>query len=301
LTHGGSQIARAIYVKIFMVKNMRVAERLMEKIYKAVNEIEIKNVGVAFSGGIDSSLLVKVCKDVGKKITLLTVGFSSQRDINISNRISKALDLSIFHRVIPLKELDHSLKIVLSKIEFDRITRLENCVCFYQVFKLASEHGVGTVLSANGMDELFCGYDVYRRHFTTSQIEMIDLMSSLVKVAIKDKEEIDKLGDLFSIEYLCPFLSDSFVDFAMKIPMQLKIKSEEDNVRKHILREIALNVGVPRSAALRPKKAFQYSSGIHRAIRKLAKNKGFTRLKAKNVGYSSEIEAYTENLKKEHK
>jgi len=89
-----------------MVKNMRMAERLREKIYKAVNEVETKNVGVAFSGGIDSSLLAKVYKDIGKKITLLTVSFSSQRDIDISNRISKALDLSVVYRVIPFEELD---------------------------------------------------------------------------------------------------------------------------------------------------------------------------------------------------
>jgi asparagine synthetase B (glutamine-hydrolysing) len=151
------------------------------------------------------------------------------------------------------------------------------------------------------MDELFCGYDVYKRHFTASQSAMIDLMSTLVKVAKKDKEEIDKLGVLFGIKYLCPFLSDSFIDFAMKIPTILKIKSDEDSLRKHVLREVALKVDVPRSAALRPKKAFQYSSGIHRAIRKLAKSKGFTRMKAKNSGYSSEIEAYIENLKKERK
>ena len=278
-----------------------MAERLREKIYESINGIGAKDIGVAFSGGIDSSLLAKVCKDSGKKIVLLTVSFSNQRDIKIANQISTALDLSIFHRMISLKELDHSLKIVLSIIEFDRISHLENCVCFYHVFELASECSVGTVLSANGMDELFCGYDVYRRQFTTNQGAMMDLMSNLVKVAKKDKEAIDKLGFLFGIEYLCPFLSDSFIDFVTKIPIQLKIKSEEDDVRKHVLREVALKVGVPRSAAFRPKKAFQYSSGIHRAIRKLAKSKGFTRMKAKNEGYSSEIEAYTENLKKEYK
>ncbi len=275
-----------------------MAERLSEKIYEAVNGVGAEDVGIAFSGGIDSSLLAKVCKDIGKKITLLTVGFSDERDIKISNRISTTLELSMLHNVIPLEELNRSLNIVLSIIEFDRIALLENCVCFYHVFKLASEHGVGTVLSANGMDELFCGYDVYRRHFTKNQGEMIDLMSTLVKVAKEDKEAIDKLSTLFGIEYLCPFLSDIFVDFAMKIPIQLKIKGDGDNVRKHVLREVALKVGVPRSAALRPKKAFQYSSGIHRAIRRLAKSRGFTRMKSKNTGYSSEIEAYIEHLKR---
>jgi asparagine synthase (glutamine-hydrolysing) len=148
------------------------------------------------------------------------------------------------------------------------------------------------------LDELFCGYDVYRRNFTTHEGLMRDLMKTLSEIAKKDKEEMDKLSALFGIKFLCPFLSPSFMEFAMEIPLQLKIKNEDDKMRKHVLREIALEVGVPKISALRPKKAFQYSSGIHRAIRMMAKSKGFTRMKAKNAGYRSEMEAYIENLRR---
>ena len=276
---------------------MRIVERLRERIYEAVNVVRAEEVGVAFSGGIDSSLLAKICKDSGKKTTLLTVSFADQREITISNQISKRMELQIVQEVVSLEDLNQNLKKVLSIIEYERIAHLENCVCFYHVFKLASEHGVNIVLSANGMDELFCGYHRYREYFTVSKESLSDLMSNLVQVAKKDKEEIEKIGDLFGIRYLCPFLSENFIDFARKIPMSLKIKNDDDDLRKHVLREVALNVGVPRSAAMRPKKAFQYSSGMHRSIIKLAKSQGFTKMKAKHAGYHSEMEAYIENLK----
>jgi len=71
------------------MEDIQVAERLKEKIYEAVKDVEAKTIGIAFSGGVDSSLLAKACKDIGKNVTLLTIGFSSRRDIEISNEVSK--------------------------------------------------------------------------------------------------------------------------------------------------------------------------------------------------------------------
>jgi asparagine synthase (glutamine-hydrolysing) len=270
-------------------------ERLREKIFDTLHEIDETNIGIAFSGGIDSSLLAKASKEVGKKIKLLTVSFSDTKDIMISTEVSRSLDLEVYDNVASLVELENALKIVLSTVEFDRLPSFEICLCFYFVFQLATRHGIHTVLSANGLDELFCGYHVYTSSFVDNNA-IVYLMNDLVETARKDKFETDKLSKLFGIRYLCPFLSESFVDFAMKIPVQFKITSTHDKLRKQILREVALSVGLPKSVAFRPKKAFQYSSGIHKAIRKLAKSRGFTKREVQMKGYRSEIEAYIKNL-----
>ena len=173
--------------------------------------------------------------------------------------------------------------------------RLENCACFYYVFKLAAKHDITTVVSANGADELFCGYNVYKQYFG-QEIDMHDLMVSLVKIAREDKAEIDKIAELFDITYLCPFLSRSFVDFALTIPFSYKIHSQVDDLRKHILRQVALDLGVPSSAAFRPKKAFQYSSGIHKAIKKLVKQNGFSKALVNQENFKSPIAAYLKSL-----
>jgi asparagine synthetase B (glutamine-hydrolysing) len=82
----------------------------------------------------------------------------------------------------------------------------------------------------------------------------------------------------------------------MEIPVDFKIKRENDELRKLIWREVALEIGTPKSAALRAKKAFQYSSGVHKAIRKLARMKGYTKKNAKTAGFKSLMEAYLKNL-----
>jgi len=277
------------------LRSMRIAEELREKIYESIRIIDQNDLGIAFSGGVDSSILAVSCKDLGKKITLLTVGFSSQRDIEASEEISDELGLHLIFEVISLEELEDGIRSILNVIKFDRLVLLENSVCFYYVFKLASQHGIKNVLSANGMDELFCGYDLYRK-YSGDEKKIREVMSRLVETARRDKAEIDKVAELWNVKYECPFLSENFVDFAMNIPLQYKIKGEDDEERKHILREVALEMGVPRSAAMRRKKAFQYSSGIHKAITKLAKLRGYTKNKAKALGYSGQIEAYLKTL-----
>jgi len=275
---------------------MRIADQLKGKVYEALKDLEARKVGVAFSGGVDSSLLAKVCKDLGKQVTLLTIGFLSQRDFEISKGVSEALGLNLLHDLVPLEELEDGLKTALAAIEFDRLVRLENCVSFYYVFRLASEHELGTVLSASGIDELFCGYHAFKEVFGNERA-MRSLMTTLVETAKKDKEEMDKLSALFGVEYVSPFLSDTFIGFAMDIPFEFKIKGKDDDMRKHILREVALEIGVPKSAALRAKKALQYSSGVHKAILTLTKKKGFRREKASYAEPQSAIKTYMDSLR----
>ena len=275
---------------------MQAAEELKLRIYQAIEKLDAENIAVAFSGGVDSSFLAKACKDSGIDVTLLTVGFSSERDVVFSAQVSKALGLSFFHDVISLEELEKGLRTVLAITTFDRLVRLENCICFFYVFKLATSHGLEKVVSANGLDELFCGYSAFKTRYG-DETAMKSLMEALIETAIEDKAEIDKVSELFKVNYLCPFLSKDFIDFAKKIPPEHKIKGADDNIRKHILREASLKAGVPREAALRTKKAFQYSSGIHKAIKALAKMNGCTKSKARAAGFKNEIEAYIDSLK----
>ncbi|MGI6447364.1 MAG: hypothetical protein ACOX01_01930 [Methanobrevibacter boviskoreani] len=54
----------------------------------------------------------------------------------------------------------------------------------------------------------------------------------------------------------------------MDIPAKYKISGGDDNVRKNILRDLAIDKGIPEFIAYRNKKAAQYGSGIDKILRK---------------------------------
>ena len=69
-----------------------------------------------------------------------------------------------------------------------------------------------------------------------------------------------------------PFLDRDLIKYAMKVPAGLKIK---ENIKKYILREVAINLGLPDVFAFRKKKAAQYGSRFDKAIYKNQRKNGF--------------------------
>jgi asparagine synthase (glutamine-hydrolysing) len=81
--------------------------------------------------------------------------------------------------------------------------------------------------------------------------------------------EVRSITAELGVKTMHPFLSEKFSSVAMKISIDDKIKGCDDFLRKHILREVALMIGVPREAATKPKKALQYGSLIHKNFKAL--------------------------------
>jgi asparagine synthase (glutamine-hydrolysing) len=79
-------------------------------------------------------------------------------------------------------------------------------------------------------------------------------------------KEIQEVSNEFNVSVKQPFLSCGFIEYAKKIPLDKKIRSSNDLLRKHILREVAILLNVPVEAALQPKKALQYGSLIHKNL-----------------------------------
>jgi asparagine synthase (glutamine-hydrolysing) len=93
-------------------------------------------------------------------------------------------------------------------------------------------------------------------------------MNRLMEVCLANEfaliEEIKTVSAQLGIQIQQPFLSSKFVQFAKTIPINQKIKGSDDMIRKHILREVAIALGVPEESAKKPKKALQYGSSIHK-------------------------------------
>ena len=244
-------------------------EQLLLEIQNAIRKtISDKKIGVAFSGGVDSTLLSKICNDLGFDITLLTIGFPNSHDILFAKNVNKHLNYK--HEILEIDQdfFDEIASKISKKIKTDNLSWNENCIAFYHIAKLAQSLGITTVVTANGIDELFCGYNAYREAIEVGEESVLQLMDSKLENELKMMKAVNKVTSELSVKIIHPLLDEQFIKVAKTIPISEKISGKYDLIRKHIIRKLASEIGVPDISVKKRKKALQYGSLIHKALLK---------------------------------
>jgi len=222
---------------------------------------------VAFSGGVDSSLVALACREGGLGPVLLTVGTAGSRDMRFAAHVAGLMRLPHRAMEIGAGEIAGAAKRVDAAVGACPLSWRENCVAFYHVARLASSLGIPRVVTANGIDELFCGYDSYRRAVGDAGAVGRE-MRSRVASELRMMEAVSAVAGMHGVEMAQPLLSAAFVEYALRVPMCEKITGAGDLMRKHIVRRAAELAGVPAKSAYSRKKALQYGSGIHAVMRR---------------------------------
>lgn len=229
----------------------------------------IDKIGIAFSGGIDSTLLAMICKNMNINTTLLTVGFPHSHDIEFSKLISHKINMN--HKFLEINRDDFATfsKKIKTQISCRNLSHLENCIAFSYIARLARKNNLGVVLTANGFDELFCGYNNFRYIFNQGINTINNTIESKILNELELINEIKQVVEKYHVSILQPFLSKGFISIAMKFPIYNKIVSYDDVLRKHIIRKIALSFDVPPEVIISRKKALQYGSLIHKNYKRI--------------------------------
>ncbi len=241
-----------------------------KQMIKSIQRVVVdRKIGIAFSGGVDSSLLAKICNDCGYEITLLTIGFEDSHDVKYSKEIAKMFGYN--HKIgkISPKTFPEISKKIIKTIKTGNLSWNENCIAFYHVAKLAKRYGITKVLTANGIDELFCGYNAYREAIKQGKNGVMKLMESKLENEINMMKAVNTVASEFGVQIIQPFLSTEFINFSKKIPVEEKIHGPDDLIRKHIIRDLAFKIGIPQEVSYKRKKALQYGTLIHKTMMKL--------------------------------
>ena len=73
---------------------MNDTSELIQELQIAIKDtISEQKIGIAFSGGVDSTLLAKLCDDLEYDVTLLTIGFENSHDILFSKNVNDIMKL----------------------------------------------------------------------------------------------------------------------------------------------------------------------------------------------------------------
>ncbi len=242
---------------------------LLKNIKNSITEVvPQKKIGIAFSGGVDSTLVSKICTDMGYDVVLLTIGFSESHDILFSKEVNDFLNYSHHILEIDPKTFPKITTDIHKVINTDNLSWNENCIAFYYVSKLARSLNLDTVITGNGIDELFCGYNAYREAFTGGETKINEVMDLKLDNELKMMKAVNVIASEFDVKILQPLLSPKFIEYAKTVPITEKILSSDDLYRKHIIRKLAIEVDVPELSCNKRKKALQYGSKIHKSLLK---------------------------------
>jgi len=244
-------------------------QKLFDYIKNAISEIVPgKKIGIAYSGGVDSTLISKICFDMGYDITLLTIGFPESHDILFAKEVNEFLKYPHHVLEIDSESFPSICKKINQTIQTENLSWNENSIAFYYVSKLAKSLSLDTVVTANGIDELFCGYNAYREAYSEGESRIHQVMDEKLENELKMMKAVNLVASEFDVKILQPLLHSKFIDYAKTIPISEKIHDSEDIYRKHIIRKLASQIDVPEISCNKRKKALQYGSKIHKALLK---------------------------------
>ncbi|MCW4028464.1 MAG: asparagine synthetase B [Candidatus Bathyarchaeota archaeon] len=233
----------------------------------------LKEAAVAFSGGLDSSVVAFLANKLGVKVQLLHVSMENEPETEEAIDAAEALDLPMQIHLFKDSDVEKTLPHVVELIEEPDPIKAAIGVPFYWTAQQAAEAGFKVVLAGQGADELFGGYQRYVNEYCKDGAEAVrkTMFGDVVNIHQSNLERDLKITSYFDVELRLPFGCYDVAEYALSLPLSCKIEPKPDTLRKLVLRKVASNLGMPPSVADKPKKAVQYSTGINNSIKRIAR------------------------------
>lgn len=219
-------------------------------------------VGVILSGGLDSSLTLLHARQMHPNVHAFTVGTKGSEDVAFASRLARELDVP--HEVITLRPRDISRRDVKEAIYRSEATEygdVINAVVSLKVFERVHASGVKVVLTGDGSDELFGGYDMYA-HVPEADRRSL-FLHKIRHLSRTELQRVDRTSMALGVEARVPFLDIRMLLLSMRIPLEMKVR---DGYEKWIVRETFADL-LPDYIKARHKNPMSHSSGLHERIR----------------------------------
>jgi asparagine synthase (glutamine-hydrolysing) len=231
-----------------------------EAVGRAVGSEQI--VAVAFSGGLDSSIVAK-CAMGRAKVVACTAFAPGAGDSQRARDGAAALGIDLVATELTKSGVAKELASIDLPFEPNLMDRSLWCL-YSTVSRSAKEAGSKIILLGQMADELFGGYAKYAETLgAQGEAAAKRMMESDAKAYAARGRIRDVSACRPWAEARFPFESPQIGEFADALPMDFKIRG---GVRKAVLRRAAVSLGVPEEVAGAPKKAAQYSSGVQKLV-----------------------------------
>src|SRR3989304_3897239 len=208
----------------------RLQKLLEESTLKRV--CDVTRVGVAFSGGLDSSVVACLAKKCDVSVDLISVGLEGQPELAHAEKAAEALGLPIKLHAFGIREVDEALSRVLWLIEEPDVMKISVAIPFFWTAKIASKLGCHVLLAGQGADELFGGYRRYLTVYERNGAEKVaeTLYHDMIFSYETNFQRDGPVCAFHKVDLRLPFVDTDVVRFALSLPVDLRIASATDGL-----------------------------------------------------------------------
>ena len=258
---------------------MRTGSKKLQKLLRDSVEQRVRGldrVAIAFSGGLDSSIIAFLAKHSGEDVHLINVSLEGHDETEHAKRAAEELRLPLHTFSYSDKHMQEVLPKVLWLVEEADPVQASIGVPVYWTAERAAEMGFKVMLAGQGADEFFGGYRRYVDLYLSDGGEAVQkaMFKDVVEIGENNLERDWKICNYHNVELRLPFTDSRVADFALNVPLELKMQPIDSTLRKLVLRQVAEDLGLPAFIANRTKKAVQYATGVSNAMKRTAKKKG---------------------------
>ena len=237
-----------------------------------------KEIAVAFSGGLDSSVVAFLASRLSVNVHLIHVSLENRSETEDAKKAAEELKLPLQVYLFREGDVERVVAKVVELIEEPDPVKASIGVPFYWTAEKAARAGFKVILAGQGADEFFGGYQRYVNEYLVEGKEKVrkTMFRDVVRLHESNIERDEKICGFHDVELRLPFASYQLAKFAVSLPLELKIVRKAGSLRKLVLREVAEKIGLPSFITMKPKRAVQYATGINGALKKLAKKEKAT-------------------------
>ncbi len=235
-----------------------VADRVHELLRAAVRDrVPEEPYAVLLSGGVDSSLILRMAIEQNARATAYVLCTPESPDLPYARALCAELGTPLVE--VPAassEELACELPGVVERVESWEWQVVNHAAPMDKLFATVRADGHKVVLTGEGADELFFGYEDPARASDNERHEA----EQLVRVADLHRtncRRLDRMGMSHSLECRVPFLERALTELALSLPSKASLSA---GVNKRPLRDVAERILPPRFAR-RKKLSFARGAG----------------------------------------
>jgi len=230
-------------------------EQCMRILTNAVNEC--KSDWIALSGGLDSSILAHLRKDQKPQtMTIITKDFLGT-DLTFAQIIAKHLGLPLSLIQVSMEEVLDSINETIKILGNYNDIEIRNSIVPYIYLTTLKKKGVDSVITGDGADEVFAGYNFLLKKSDEEIGEELKRIKKIMHFPSKD------IARSLNMKVETPFLNEELIKFSDDIEISEKINAKDgEKFGKWILRE-TFEKYLPNNITWREKSPMQDGSGTN--------------------------------------